>query len=432
MSSSRCGKRRRWALLLLLLAVIGGGWWGYRVAHPVLTPVTRRLLPAGSGIIFSANGAGYPAVESVTDAAGKTVCALLDDRCRRVAGVPPMATLGLVSPTRRTIACGRYEGKDGYLVTPVWRDGKPDTGSAGVLLPLSGMITLTDAGAVCRVPRFLHTPNGRKIELPAGVWPGILGTNEPSLVTTFEPTATGPNVVIFDLSARKPKKVARLAVASRKRMLNDGMFYRQRERFLVVPGDDMPTAYQHERLIASYGAPDWQWAWGEDGTVWGMDPKGHCSLLRWRDTTPRLVKLPVSYTRGDTFVELSPRYYHNIAAFTPLKAAPAVWGDGRLIAVTETHDIISARTAALVERAVRVVARDATMPYRARVLTLYRDGKRIGTFQTRLHPLPKMASIRFSVTHATLVRTQSYAEHLAFTKDGKHLSWVIDAGKGVQ
>lgn len=61
-----------------------------------------------------------------------------------------------------------------------------------------------------------------------------------------------------------------------------------------------------------------------------------------------------------------------------------------------------------------------SLPVEARRLTLYRNGRRVGSFTVRLKP---GARPHFSV---------HYPEHLAFSADGRYLSWVIDAGVGKQ
>ncbi len=455
--SSPSGKkrtiRRRWPFPLLLITLICGGWFIYAWLHPTLKPVTKRIVPKDTRFIFSANGTGYPAIECYESS--RTV---LDDRCQRADTPPHPEGQGFVSPTRRVIAAECAiptplgSPYDQYEVMPLWRDGKPITTGETIELPMSGILILTDDGMVCRLPCFLHRPDGRKIELPVGTWPGIPAVVEPGLVATMEGTAMGTNVVLFDLQARKPRKLVRLGITSGMTVMQLGMLFRNGRCCLLVPGFGTPALYQGETRLATFGAVGWQWMWGEDGTVWGADPKGAVSLLRWRDAMPRLEKLPVPLKLDSAMCDMAPertglyfaRFSHLVSPLmprsaislsaptsTPLSppsALPAAWGDGRLLAVTETRPTIPARVIPVTDVIVSML-KQPRIPRQTRILTLYRDGKKIGTCATHLlEPSPKPAVSPGGSLMYVNSNGREYPEHLAFTRDGKYLSWIINTG----
>jgi len=70
------------------------------------------------------------------------------------------------------------------------------------------------------------------------------------------------------------------------------------------------------------------------------------------------------------------------------------------------------------------------IPHTGRRLTLYRDGRRLGTFVIRLDPKSPLKMIDPSRTGHFYPKTVLTSEHLAFTGDGRYLSWVVETAKG--
>jgi hypothetical protein len=111
-------------------------------------------------------------------------------------------------------------------------------------------------------------------------------------------------------------------------------------------------------------------------------------------------------------------------------ALPASWGDGRLVAVAATRPSVPRRVGERLNAALRAMHLSYGLPYEVRTLTLYRDGKRVGTCHVPLAPLHPGITARLPWWHRP--PTPAYREHLAFTQDGQYLSWIIDAGRGPQ
>jgi hypothetical protein len=416
MSSSKFGKHRRWWIVLFLLALLGG-WWGIdRLLHPQLVPVTRRMLPAGMGIIFSANGRGYPALENSDNAFGWDPRAVLDDRCRRVETIPSGNYFGLVSPTRKMVVVYRSI-REGNREVTILRNNGQHVAETSIITERNSIRSVTDGGVLCIDGNRAFLPNGSMITLPRWCITHLLGSPEPSLLVVGQDSLS-IDPVLYDVSGTAFRRMLRFPVHGAPGYMQGGMLFRKEMRFVVVPANMSPSVYQHEKLLARYGTAYLRWMWGEDGTVWGISDKGVSYLLRWRDATkPCLVKLPMQGKPDTRFVDLTrlrPNGYGII--YAEIVPGPAIWGDGRLIAVTETRRLLPDRVADLTDRVLVAMKKTDGVPREARVLTLYRDKKVVGTFTVSL----KVHILRY------------YREHLAFTKDGKYLSWVIDTGRGPQ
>ncbi len=121
-------------------------------------------------------------------------------------------------------------------------------------------------------------------------------------------------------------------------------------------------------------------------------------MLSWRRGAPRLIPLP--------FVA---QFDERIGNFDTVREI-AVWDDGSLVAHTELRSpfppVIDQGIDALADR----LQRRRPQPPPIWQLTLYRNGRNIGRFRLPMRQLPP----RYSLT-----------EHLAFTADGRYLSWVI-------
>lgn len=178
-------------------------------------------------------------------------------------------------------------------------------------------------------------------------------------------------------------------------------------------------------LVHRAGADSWRW--GEDGTVWTLSG-GALRVLRWRTGTPALVNLPTRGTPGARYGSLAP----GLGSIPPFRENTdpdwaAVWGDGRLVAGVENLFPAANRLVRIVARAAGAMHIKLSIPGETRRLTLYRDNRRLGSFllhAKQQFPSPPMPSW-------VLPKTAN-REHLAFTADGRCLSWAIDDGTGVR
>lgn len=161
--------------------------------------------------------------------------------------------------------------------------------------------------------------------------------------------------------------------------------------------------------------------------MWTVDTAA-VQLLDWNGATPGLARLK-SIKHDPRIAYLGNRASGGIfngmgepppprGAWEPDPSA-AVWGDGMMIARTET----ARRWPRQIEPLVSKYA--PNVPREMRRLTLYWQGRRIGSRSVVLDN--SFIKIYFRGTsHAKPICTR---EHLAFTGDGKYLSWTIETTK---
>lgn len=144
-----------------------------------------------------------------------------------------------------------------------------------------------------------------------------------------------------------------------------------------------PTVSWIDRAFKIFAAASTGWRCGEDGSQWRM-ANGELTMLRWRGEQPHEEIFPVHTVPN--------HYFRDAASDNYRPGWAAVWHDGELVVLTEM-----------------------SAP-RTRRLTLYRQGQAIGQFEV-------------AITRLTQNGGQPDREHLAFTGDGRYLSWIVDTGK---
>jgi hypothetical protein len=403
-----------WITLILIL-LAGGGYFTYRVtAGPRLRPVTTRKLDAGASLRFSANGAGYPALEMHKTSAALYTARWLDDACRPTGKPFKTLVMSPVIDAQREVATDfvwvsvAYNPLTaGMMNTLIWRNGRRKK--------------------LKYYPEYaLHLP------------PPSYAFAEPLLLCddrryaafrSFRITGGARPMALYDRSLK------RALFSFRVTEKHLGMVFHQGDRFVMVQHIDEARVFHGGKLLATFGTWQSGWNWSEDGSVWTV-AGNTIQVLDWRATPPKLMTLPMQ-------VEFDPRIAHLenpdatprfASAFPPGHIhhnAPvydvAVWGGGRLVARVKTRPLLPHGIGAILDRASARFPGLRNLPRETRILTLYREGKSIGTFTARLDPLP---SLRRSMAASRYpVEADAPAEHLAFTGDGRHLSWVRETPK---
>jgi hypothetical protein len=221
------------------------------------------------------------------------------------------------------------------------------------------------------------------------------------------------------------------------------MIWQHKERLLLVPREGKALVYDRLRHIATIAHGTNGWRWGEDGTVWALSG-GTLRVLHWRADTPALVTVATRGKPGKRYGSLAP----GLGSMPPFRENTnpdwaAAWGDGKLVAGVENlapADTGLVRTALRAAEALRI---SLDIPREARRLTLYRDNRRVGSFllptQPKPPPSPRITPLHPPPPPVPFMRGGPWRppntanhEHLAFTKDGKYLSWAIDDGTGVR
>ncbi len=460
---TRTRSRRRWRLPLLLITLISGGWLIYAWLHPTLRPVTVRTLPAGTQFLFSVHGAGYPAIQAVPIKAFDPTnppnpCALhwLDDRGHphRVQFERSWYTEHLfwledsISPLCKVV----LQDDTGQDVLH-WRDGHSQT----VMVDrLQRAWMPNDAGFFWKDER-LYSPQGNTVELPT------TGTNHADQIRVYSADPRyvvlpkgDYKVVVFDLQAR--------SIVTTQPLLTymPGMLFHHGNRFLLVSINGAARVVEHGKVIYSTPTSPYPWRWSDDGTIWQVH-KNVARVLRWREGPCRLTALPWAINR-DTRVKAWFGEYGNRSSFSNFggldipsaSQSPAlslaVWNDGRLVARTDTIRVMHQSTARKLQYYALKLHLRGTITSEARQLTLYRDGNVVGRYQvpvdnivletpSLLSHLSAASRVAISGTTLSYNTDKGYCsvdyfggchEHLAFTADGRYLSWIIYAGKEVR
>ncbi len=467
MTGTRSIRRRWW--LLLTLALLGGaaGVW----LRPGLRPVTARALSAQTDFIFSVGGRGYPMLQAVPTKPYTPASVWR----RSIPSVPcRVHWLGddgrprdpqldcdwhmesipwnqqYVSPLREVVLWQK-----GGACTLDWRDGRRRVFPAAQVSHrfIRAMAPSADGAYLDYDGGRFFNADRKRVPLPAGYSTLLtLRSADPRYVVV---TDRKNDIGIFDLQTRH-------LIATLKSYGTRGMLFHHGARFLLVTTTGSALVLERGKTIYTrHGAPH-NWRWGEDGTAWQLDSRS-IRVLQWKAGPCRFTKLPVAL-RADARVQPwgtgnndgYPWMYFGrslTGSVSSASTSTAVWGDGRYVATAETVRLRPAAAARKLERLARLVRIRRAVPREARRLTLYRDGKPAGHYTVpidpiALRPLPSPAALSSIIgiaTHGTTLtlttgtgKTYTYSrygncrEHLAFTGDGKHLSWLVFTGKEVR
>ncbi len=424
-------RRRRWRIWLALLLVCAGGWGAYRLLNPTLRPVTRRLLPEGTQFRFSANGVGYPAIESRVIAGGIMSAVWLDARSQPAPGLGVSYFNCCVSPSGTVAGTFDYAGLDTYRITSIRRDGRRE--HCRMTLANHGYFDrlVTDLGSCCNAFDDIIKSDGahRMIVRPYWDITNQIACADPRYLacytTSIPDRVANRKLMIYNIALPTPELVASLPVPR----LDQGcpvMVFSHGKRFLVVPAYDAAYVCEEGKIVRTLGNTRTRWGWGDDGTVWGDSVDGHTCLLHWQTGIIDIVPLPV-------MVPPESQFYDMTGSVSLLDSA--VWGDGRMIAVTQTRQRTSINTISILNKILHRVSKAKSFPREARALTLYRDGAKVGTFAVWLTPKGPVVPFTFgtmTIRGSSLYPSIVYREHLAFSKDGRYLSWIVDVGRGPQ
>jgi hypothetical protein len=214
-----------------------------------------------------------------------------------------------------------------------------------------------------------------------------------------------------------------------------GMVFHSGGRFLAVPDRGEAIVFTTDKVLGHFGTPSTQWRWGEDGSAWLFSFKTP-KILVWRKGACRLIPFPRVPARDVAARGIThTNRWSMLPGGTFVPGHLAVWGDGKYIAVSETVSSSSLRRRFLMEWIQRF---PGTSTLNFRRVTLYRNGHRVGSHRLPLRSGSVMYQKGIFTAMATPRRRGSfiqftsapYLEHLAFTADGKHLSWLLqDNGK---
>jgi hypothetical protein len=186
-------------------------------------------------------------------------------------------------------------------------------------------------------------------------------------------------------------------------MGTEGIFalYHDRSRVAIVPENGRPvTLVLHGSEYTAFGPESQRWRIGEDGSQWSMENR-QLTISRWRGAREPFPGNDKAQNIGggtrarpydEPFpVRTAPNHYFRDDAYDNRPGWSAVWHDGDLVALTE---MVASHN---------------------RRLTLYRMGKPIRQFDVR-------------ISHFFTGKGGVNREHLAFTQDGRYLSWIVDTG----
>lgn len=407
------------ALLLCLIRLAGA---------QTLTPASTVSIPGPAAILFSAGGLGYPTIRCVEQNGEQAMYSVqwLDRKTLRLTG-PKMTDISdpHVSVSGAALVgytpAGMRNATTAYLLrmTPAGQStrilvpyqslhitsasdgglvGAEDLKTGSHLLKLDGSLLAGPAGAPCVPTRYESASELYQVLNAVDSGISIYNLTEKRLVSTFNnvPEPNGP-----------------------------GMLFRDGERFLLVPRQGQALLLAGATCLATLGDTQTIWRWGEDGSVWTFEGS-NVQILQWRAGTPSFVEVPgakrLDGWLGDlTFSSCQPQTLLRNTLHWPFGPAwAAAWHDGALFARVD-------------------LARNETLR-----LKLYRYGELSGSFDFPLKsPTPEVIEAqRVKLAESTIASPIEWragkdaflpslcSEHLAFTKDGKYLSWLIDDGTG--
>ncbi|OPZ85112.1 MAG: hypothetical protein BWY76_01548 [bacterium ADurb.Bin429] len=282
---------------------------------------------------------------------------------------------------------------------------------------------LTDNGVVFASFGRIIYPGGREAKVALPNWSSN-GCTYDCADPRYIAVDDGGKLTLVEVT-KSPPALLKIPVDNRPGWIVPGMVFVHGTRILTVPSSGEATVMEKGMVLATLGefgltecTVSSRWWWGEDGTVWERSSDDTYHLLQWRTGRPRLTALRGPATLDDSVDDYTPLPFlltDRAIALQPYAPALAAWGDERLVATTETTLRIPERLEKLVRRLFGALPPSEHF----RVLTLTRDGKRVGTYTARMgKPMTNRLAL--------------YQEHLAFTEDGRHLSWVLESARGVE
>jgi len=403
------------ALIILLLA-IAVGWLVWRWFNPQLKPVNVQSYPEAQ-FIYSANGYGYPVIEYTGSYDNEDYQLYrLDDLGNRLPGLLQLDCLSCedptevlaVSPTRKILACyvgDRYTGKGMLVYT--WKDGQTRRVPCkkGV-----GSPQISDDGLMHWDHESFskyRTVDGRLVApqlSPATGWRNAdgIGSLDPNLL----PLLRGKNLYIYNLTSKRID--VKFPTVLQEEDWYRGLVLRHGTCIAAIPSEGSAMVWNGTAMTSLPAKETTRWLWGEDGSVWTYSGD-QLSVLHWRQSAPRLERLPYS----SVFDQVIGNSTEN-----------AVWGDGEFIAHT---DWLDRRTPTAMVETVRAIFDRINwslpeMPTMSLQLSLYHRTRLLGRFR-----VPIFDNVSYTLSHYP---GNKYSEHLAFTADGRYLSWVVDSGDG--
>jgi len=418
--------------VLIILMVLAGGWYFAGRLHPV----TMRTIPANCYLHFSMSGCGYPAVEGPT-AKDKGVydfsARWLDDD-GRPQGKPFVLHAGKWAVSTERIAVAHTLATDKRNAVGIaWRDGRRT--QLTLPWPVSKLLPTADNGCFQGRGQLFDSQGTAVFTPPMNLeFAGGVQSVDPRYVVLrhWSSTMRLKDLMLYDTASGK-----RLWMTTRS-VWQAGIVFHTGNDFLFVPREGLAQRFTGGAPSGSIGTPAGRalpWWWGEDGTVWTVQA-GSVQVLDWQHGALRLHKLPVTSTEDPRVRRLENRagpeslYYIFPTPPHEPSSGMAVWGNGRLVAVTASQNIWPAAVQHLMQP---VIKRYRTLQRERRVLILYRNGRKIGRYAIPLDPnavLEKELLLAVPPPGTGYVPPVLAREHLAFNKDGTRLAWVVQTAKG--
>lgn len=395
MASLRTHHKRRLLLWFLALLILAGA-----IAVEYRRVRTRQLWPLivhrlDAVEVIHAGWLDYPwliapgAQEGSVDAFEVTGPGYWVDACGQRCPEPEVPFTGsspYVSPRGSVVA---WEGDTGLRWA--WRDGR----RARESLLRASPAYVNDDGIVVTDDKQAFTPDGKTLKLRRNghpcVFPNYL-CDDPGYLTVTD--QQDGKLYLYDRAARRFLGGYPNPTDWR------GMVFHHGDRFLIVEERGKALVCDANGVLATYGA-NTHWIWGDDGSVWTVGPR-HAFILHWRDPKITLTALRVP-PRDALIFDVS---------------RVRVWGDGALVAYTETVSASSKRLRKLWQQIRSLTHAKAKLPAKARRLTVLCRGRLLGTTC-----LP-MVSDEASATEGYVAR-----ERIPFSADGRYLSWEFKQGR---
>lgn len=302
---------------------------------------------------------------------------------------------------------------------------------SGTCLPIAidakeSLVSVTDSGMAVidisrRKNRFLM-PDGARISFP------VDESNSPcrtsgylSADPRFQAIAISRDkLAMYDLQTQRV-----IASINHDNYVSDdrGILFHQDDRFLLVPRQGQVTVLLGDAKQRLLGEEDTVWRWSEDGSVWSFVGQT-MKIVRWRSGDPSLLEVADPKHTENWISDLcdeghSATVRTNDFNWGNCPAWACAWQDGALLARADMVDTETRR------------------------LALIRDGACIGTFDIPLHT-PSQKTLKDARAHMNMssvgprIRWRNrdkysftpslYREHLAFSADGRYLTWLIDSG----